>query len=305
MYRILIPLLIFIGCQSPSPDQALVDSAEYATLNGFTFFIRQIGSGEPVLVCHGGPGLDHTYLMPQMGKLGKQARMIFYDQRACGLSGHIVDSGMMRLDTFIADMEAIRQHLGLEKMSLLGHSFGGFLAMAYTSRYPDRISHLILMNSMPPTYTLWQQGNDALFNRISPEQHQEITAVQQSDAYMLGEAKGYEDLFRVMYKLQFDNPALIDSLNITLQPDFETTSQTFNTMMPDMINYDFTQKLQRLKAPTLVIYGDQEAGADGAIRAFKTIIPAWEVVKLAHCGHFPYIEAMPELEKYVGALLKQ
>lgn len=305
MYRILIPLLIFIGCQSPSPDQALVDSAEYATLNGFTFFIRQIGSGEPVLVCHGGPGLDHTYLMPQMGKLGKQARMIFYDQRACGLSGHIVDSGMMRLDTFIADMEAIRQHLGLEKMSLLGHSFGGFLAMAYTSRYPDRISHLILMNSMPPTYTLWQQGNDALFNRITPEQHQEITAVQQSDAYMLGEAKGYEDLFRVMYKLQFDNPALIDSLNITLQPDFETTSQTFNTMMPDMINYDFTQKLQRLKAPTLVIYGDQEAGADGAIRAFKTINPAWEVVKLAHCGHFPYIEAMPELEKYVGALLKQ
>lgn len=305
MYRILIPLLIFIGCQSPSPDQALVDSAEYATLNGFTFFIRQIGSGEPVLVCHGGPGLDHTYLMPQMGKLGKQARMIFYDQRACGLSGHIVDSGMMRLDTFIADMEAIRQHLGLEKMSLLGHSFGGFLAMAYASRYPDRISHLILMNSMPPTYTLWQQGNDALFNHITPEQHQEITAVQQSDAYMLGEAKGYEDLFRVMYKLQFDNPALIDSLNITLQPDFETTSQTFNTMMPDMINYDFTQKLQRLKAPTLVIYGDQEAGADGAIRAFKTINPAWEVVKIAHCGHFPYIEAMPELEKYVGALLKQ
>jgi len=305
MYRILIPLLLLLGCKSSGPEQAVLDSAEYATLNGFTFFIRQVGAGVPVLVCHGGPGLDHTYLMPQMGRLAKDARLIFYDQRACGLSGHIVDSSMMRLDTFLNDMEAIRMHLGLERMAVLGHSFGGFLAMAYAAKYPDRISHLILMNSMPPTYTLWQQNNDALFNRITPAQRQEITTVQQSDAYMLGEAKGYEELFRVMYKLQFADPERIDSLTMTLQPDFETTSQTFNAMMPDLINYDYTGQLKKLKAPVLVIYGDHEPGVDRTIQTFQEINSSWKLVKLPDCGHFPYIEAFPELERAIASFTKQ
>ena len=304
MLRYLPWLLVFFSCRSPSPSDAVaLDSAEYLDVNGFKLFVRQLGNGDPLLVIHGGPGLDHTYLMPQLGRLGKDARLIFYDQRGCGMSGHEVDSTMMQLNVFVADIEAIRQHLGIERIGILAHSWGGFLAMAYAKEHPEHISRMILMNSIPPDYTLWQKANDALFNAFTPEQRQAITGVQQSDAYQLGESAGYENLFRTMFRPQFANPGYADSLTLTLQPDFETTSQLFNYMMPDMINYDFSGSLRNLKCPVMVVYGDQEVTGAMAIPAFQSINPGWEIHTLRNCGHFPYIEAFSQLEKIVVPFL--
>src|SRR5512138_3133721 len=110
-----------------------------------SLFVKVIGQGDPLLFMHGGPGLDHTDLLP-LQPLADQFTLIFYDHRCNGRSeGAAVES--MTWENLTADAEALRQTLGFDKWTVLGHSFGGNVALEYALRYPSRLSHLILMDT--------------------------------------------------------------------------------------------------------------------------------------------------------------
>ena len=107
------------------------------------------GSGEPAIVIHGGPLLDHGYLQPYLAPLGDELELIFYDQRLSGRSDGVVDSASVRLDTFVDDIEALREALGLERVHLIAHSWGGLLAMKYATAHPDRGKVVLLPGGSP------------------------------------------------------------------------------------------------------------------------------------------------------------
>ncbi len=109
----------------------------YKIINGVSLYYETIGDGTPIVVVHGGPGLDHSYLLPQMGELAKGYKLIFYDQRAMGKSSADFDTNLMTMNSFVEDLEGIRKAFGLEKMNLMGHSWGGLVSMFYAIRYPD------------------------------------------------------------------------------------------------------------------------------------------------------------------------
>lgn len=97
--------------------------------NDAQIFCRVFGKGEPIIVVHGGPGLSQDYLLPQMAKLAQTNLVIFYDQRGCGLSTGAINEDSIQIKTFVDDLEAIRKSFGYKKVTVLGHSWGGFLAM--------------------------------------------------------------------------------------------------------------------------------------------------------------------------------
>lgn len=110
-----------------------------------SLFVKVIGQGYPLVLMHGGPGLDHTTLLPLL-PLADQFTLIFYDHRCNGRSeGATVSS--MTFENLTADAEALRQTLGLEKWAVLGHSFGGNVALEYALRYPSRLSQLLLLDT--------------------------------------------------------------------------------------------------------------------------------------------------------------
>ena len=111
--------------------------------------MREIGSGRPVIVLHGGPDFDHSYLLPDLDRLSNSYRLIYYDQRGRGRSAAGVRPEDVTLASEIADLETIREHFSLDSMILLGHSWGTVLALEYARRHPERVSHLILMNPAP------------------------------------------------------------------------------------------------------------------------------------------------------------
>ena len=114
-------------------------------IRGVSLFVKVIGQGYPLLLMHGGPGLDHTSLLP-LQPLADQFTLIFYDHRCNGRSeGAAVSS--MTLENLTADADALRQTLGFDKWAVLGHSFGGNVALEYALRYPSSLSHLILMDT--------------------------------------------------------------------------------------------------------------------------------------------------------------
>jgi proline iminopeptidase len=95
-----------------------------------------VGEGHPVFVLHGGPSFDHNYLLPDMDRLAGTLRVIYYAQRGRGLSADGVEPGDVTMESEVEDLDAIRRSLGLDAVALIGHSWGGLLAMYYAIAYP-------------------------------------------------------------------------------------------------------------------------------------------------------------------------
>jgi proline iminopeptidase len=112
------------------------------SIRDVSLFVEVVGRGYPLLLKHGGPGADHWSMLP-FRRCADRLTLIFYDHRCNGRSeGTPVSS--MTWENLTADADALRQHLGFEKWAVLGHSFGGHVALEYALRYPASLSHLVL-----------------------------------------------------------------------------------------------------------------------------------------------------------------
>lgn len=120
-----------------------------------SLFVELVGDGYPLVLMHGGPGVDHTTMLP-LRPLADRFRLIFYDHRCNGRSvGAEVAS--MTWENLTADADALRQAIGLEEWAVLGHSFGGMVALEYALRYPRSLSHLLLLDTCGDSW--WVQKN--------------------------------------------------------------------------------------------------------------------------------------------------
>src|SRR5713101_2258393 len=94
-------------------------------------YSREIGQGQPIIVLHGGPDFDHSYLVPDMDRLADTFHLVYYDQRGRGRSADRVQPEDVTLESEIGDLDAVRQHFGIGAAAVLGHSWGAVLALEY------------------------------------------------------------------------------------------------------------------------------------------------------------------------------
>src|SRR3990172_2785246 len=128
-----------------------------------SLFVKVIGRGYPLLLMHGGPGLDHTILL-SFEPCADRFTLIFYDHRCNGRSEG-ADVTSMTWENLTADAEALRQRLGFDRWAVIGHSFGGNVALEYALRYPQSLSHLILMNTGGDQWWVNQNAPELLAKR--------------------------------------------------------------------------------------------------------------------------------------------
>jgi proline iminopeptidase len=118
-------------------------------------YVEEYGTGKPVVLLSGGPGLNPVLLEALWENLSQDYRTIILHQRGTGKSFvQTVDSTSMSMDNYVNDLEALRKHLALEKITIAGHSWGGMLAMEYPSKRPERTEKLILLSSGGPTFKI-------------------------------------------------------------------------------------------------------------------------------------------------------
>lgn len=110
-------------------------------------FVYEIGKGDQVIVLHGGPGADFTYMLPIANGLESDFHFVFYDQRGSLRSRVLIDS--ISMAKHVEDLETLRRSLGLDRMNLLSHSAGTLLAFEYLIAYPDRVKNLVLVGALP------------------------------------------------------------------------------------------------------------------------------------------------------------
>jgi proline iminopeptidase len=133
------------------------------SIRDVSLFVKVVGRGYPLLLMHGGPGLDHCSLLP-FRRCADRFTLIFYDHRCNGRSeGAPVSS--MTWENLTTDAEALRQRFGFERWAVLGHSFGGHVALEYALRYPDSLSHLVLLDTGGDSRWAQQNAADLLAKR--------------------------------------------------------------------------------------------------------------------------------------------
>ncbi len=271
----------------------------YVHVDGGKLFYKKFGSGSPVIVLHGGPGLDQEYLLPQMLELAKDYEVIFYDQRGSGQSlATKIDPTCINIHQFVKDLDTLRKHMGVKKFTLVGHSWGGFLAMNYAVKYPQHLSNLILLNTCPADFKGQQGFVNEFMKRTKPIANQ-ISPLSDYNLFEKLKKEEISKLYRTLFSVYFYNPNEVEKLNLNMA---EASSQSGFKVHEHMSKTDFLTdninlfpKLKTLKVPTLIVHGNQDLMPAWTAQAIQKAVSNSEIVYLEQCGHFSYIEKPVEL----------
>jgi len=252
------------------------------------------GSGTPLLLVNGGPGFDHTYLhiATAWDTLAKNRRIIFYDQRGNGRSSPLQKDQSCDLADQIADLEALRAHLGFDKVDLLGHSWGGYLSMAYSARYPQHIAHLMIVDSAAPKFsdTLF------LFAQIFPEITERRNGYNFADA--LGDKAASDASIHDYLTMLFYSAEKRDAFVAQMSAG-AYNKQVFESVINDLPRFDLNPEIAKFKFPVLVITGRYDINVAPLV-AYKIhqAIPGSCFLVFEKSGHIPVYE---EPEAFVRA----
>ncbi len=266
------------------------DEVGLIPVNGTRLFVHREGFGEPAIVIHGGPVLDHSYLQPYLAPLGDELELVFYDQRLSGRSDGVVDSASVRLDTFVDDIEALREALGLGRVHLIAHSWGGLLAMKYATAHSGQLRSLVLLDPMAPTAALWREEERELAASLVPQDTAGAGALRATEAFAAGEPAAIEALLRHSFRSQFRDRSLAEELSFNIGEDYLRRIRQFGLMIGDLTTFDLMEALRDVDVPTLILYGEDEPGASIGGDAIAEAIPNAQRVIIPATGHFPFME---------------
>jgi proline iminopeptidase len=162
---------------------------QFVDANGVLIYTLSIGRGAPLVVLHGGPGASHDYFLPYLLPLARHNRLVFIDERGSGRSEKLEDASRYTVEAMVEDVEAVRVALGLGKINLLGHSFGGVLAQAYAFAHQASLSHLVLCSTFHSTKAL-----NEVFVRMKAAMPEELRSRidRMEAAGLYGHGKDYE-----------------------------------------------------------------------------------------------------------------
>src|SRR5262249_25711864 len=182
-------------------------------------YCREVGRGNPIIVLHGGPDFDHSYLVPEMDRLSDSFRLIYYDQRGRGESAGGVKPEDVTLASDIADLEKVRQYFQLSSVALLGHSWGTVLALEYALRHPQRVSHLLLMNPAPASSEDSKQFRTERRAKLGADLDQ-LRAVADSTPYKEGDPDAVAAYYRLLFKHGLSKPEHLQTVIARLRASF-------------------------------------------------------------------------------------
>ena len=289
--RLFSSLLLSLAVTIPHVARGAVGGQESGTTfeaRGATIYFEVRGSaaGTPLFVVNGGPGFEHSYVhcSDVWDVIAKKRKVIFYDQRGTGRSGALKPGQSCTLSDQIADLESLRAHLGFEKIDLLGHSWGGYLVMAYTALHGDHVAHLVIVDSAAPKWS----DTAFLFKDVYPEgvERQQSVAFTEElgDSAALG-----ADLHEYLGMLFYD-PSHRERF-LAKASGYRYYREVNKAITDDLARFDLNPELPKFRLPTLVITGryDMNVAPSVAWKIHKAI-PGSEFAVFERSGHIPYFE---------------
>lgn len=315
MKRILIVLAVLAAtvavsaCDSrggPTPMSANVIKVEegFVDASGVLIYYKVIGSGDPLVVVHGGPGASHDYFLPYLLPLARTNRLIFIDERGSGRSQKLEDPSGYTVDNMVEDLEDVRVALTLGKINLLGHSYGGVLAQAYALKYQQNLSQLVLCSTFHSTRQLNEVFQTMLAN-MTPELRGRIEKMEQ--AGLFGKGKDFEKnrytadymvaawgegYFPYLYGRRPDpnfDPAGMGNMSWDLYRTMWGSNGEF-VVDGNLAAVEYADRLGSIHVPTLITVGDHDQVDPSISRDMQARIPGSTLVVLPQSGHMTFVD---------------
>lgn len=293
---------------------ALRDGPHDMVVNGVRLWYRIAGDGSaeapPVLFLHGGPGYNsHSFAVLAGPRLERGLRMIYLDQRGCGRSERPW-TGQYSLDTLVADIEAFRVALGVPRISVIGHSFGGTLALEYAAAHPDHVARMVLVSAAADLPSACQ-ARAAWLATHYPAEFARARAAVGPDTAAQDCALAFRALSGEAF-VAYNNAVMFpDSLLRVRQDSVDAASGLRNTgelsralFDGGLLTYRFAPHAERLTMPVLVLAGrcDSAIGLDPQ-RALAGMLANARFEEYERGGHFLYLDEPERFARDVTAFL--
>ncbi len=278
----------------------------FTTSDGRALSFRREGAG-PLLVCHpGGPGFSSRYFGDLAG-LGEDFELVLLDPRGTDGSDRPSDPGAYRIDDYVGDVEALRAHLGVERLKLLGHSHGGVVAAAYAIAHPNRVERLVLASTLARFAAEQEHAMVEGMERHADEPWYE-DARAALEAEQNGDFETDEELGALairelkFYFADFDDEAAAYLDTLSGERVNGDALRLFNAEI--FTTFDLRPELPRITAPTLVITGEQDfITGPVCARDFSDAIPNAETSILPNAGHMIFVESRAAVREEVRRFL--
>ncbi len=271
--------------------------------DGFDLWYRTYGSGPPVVLLSGGPGLDCDYLEPVAQELAKKHQVLLVEQRGTGRSRPaVIDKETVNVKASLADLEALREHLKIARWTVMGHSAGGSLALFYAAAHPASLAALVLVSS---GHVVWEEDNavsDNALMRLCPGERQQLDELGRSTTGTPDERVAAR--LKIMAAGYFFDREKGAAFAAAMKPDF-VHADTMMLLMRDELypGMDLRPALQDFARPVLVIAGRQDPLDPKVQYEIHLALKSSTLDLLPRCGHFPWIEQPERFFAAVDRLL--
>ncbi|WP_292389409.1 proline iminopeptidase-family hydrolase [Methanosarcina sp. UBA5] len=296
-----------MGCEGKASDKVVEG---YISVTGGKIWYKIVGANRkkiPLLVLHGGPGAPHDYL-ESLEALSDERPVIFYDQLGCGNSDKPNDTSLWTLDRFVNELEQVRTYLCLDKMHLLGQSWGTMLAVDFMlAKKPKGVMSLIL--SGPCLSSSRFASDQKLYLLELSDNFQKI--INESEVSGCFGSKEYQDAMRAYYKIHICRlDPWPDCLNRTLEKlGHEVYEQMWGpsefTITGNLKSYERVDLLKEISVPTLFTCGRYDEATPSTTAYYHSMLPGSEIVVFEGASHEHHLEKIGEYLEVVRNFIKK
>ena len=262
------------------------------------------GSGVPLILIHGGPGVSSFYLKPYED-LKDDRTVVRYDQLGSGKSDGLTDTTRMTIEHFVAELEALRAHLGLEKVALLGHSWGTIVAVEYYKRHPEHVAALVLQG-VALDVPAWTRNTRKLVATLSDSARRAIAIHEADRNYdapsFLAASDEYFGLYVSRHPVAADGDSIVHSMNQKLYVFMEGPTEF--TITGTIKDYDATLLLRTIKVPTLFTVGEFDEADVATTRRLAALTPGAQFAEIMGAAHLSMWDSRAENLRVVREFLR-
>jgi proline-specific peptidase len=289
-------------------DTAMPTQEGFVSFHGYNVWYRTVGDRDepgklPLICLHGGPGAPHDYLEPLEAMAATGRRVILYDQLGCGNSDQPHNPSMWTVDLFVEEVGVVRRALELERVHILGQSWGGMLAMEYALTRPSGLASLVVADS-PASMPQWVSEANRLRAELPPEVQQTLL---KHEAAGTVDSPEYQEAMLVFYRRHV---CRLDPFPECVNRTFEKLGQNpevYHTMngpsefhvIGTLKEWNIVSRLAEIRVPTLVIGGRYDEATPAITETVHRGIPDSEWVIFENSSHLPHVE---ETERYLQVL---
>lgn len=292
-------------CHALAAGEGYLSAADGARL-----FYRIVGGGpETLVVVHGGPGNSLDSLLPDLEPLAQDRTVIYYDQRGNGRSELLQDAGQLTIAKHLQDLEAVRRHFHLEKMNLLGNSWGGLLVGFYALAHPERVERMVLHSPASPSFKLLSDSTGSIYQRIPEDRKQRFISVSAPNRWVNAQdpRKLCREFYDILTPVYFSNPAKKEAMKgDTCAGSMEAVRVQLvvnKLIWSSLGEWDLQPELREVQVPTLVIHGRDDMIPIDSSRAWASALPDARLL-IIDSGHMTHIEQpsvfFPAVRKFLA-----